>query len=198
MGRSRVATARGRRALRVATAVAIVAAVGFASTPVGSTVVEREHYEGMDSFVEDELCAFAIDIDVVYRGLYQLRQGKGDRDQAYFLHDKVWFEETWSANGKHFVLSGNVLFKEIRATPLGDGLFEFRAIEAGQPFTVTDMDGNVVVRDRGVIRYTTVFDTLDDSQPGGEFVELVDISFAGPHPGYFIDPTTACELLAPM
>ena len=197
MGRFIGVTARGRRALRGATGVAIVAAVAFGTTPVGSTVVEREHYEGTDSFVEEELCPFPIDVDVVYRGMYHLRQGKGDRDQAYFLHDKVQFEETWSANGKYFVLSGNVLFKEIGATPLGDGLFEFRSIEAGQPFTVTDMDGNVLVRDRGVIRYTAILDTHDDSQPGADFVELVDISFGGPHPGYFTDPTTACELLAP-
>jgi len=36
---------------------------------------------------------------------------------------------------------------------------------------VEDPDGSVIVRDRGVIRRSYLFDTLGNGQPGGDFIE---------------------------
>jgi hypothetical protein len=46
---------------------------------------------------------------------------------------------------------------------------------------IEDSDGNLVSRDRGVVRRTILFDTGGDQEPGGEFIDLVDLHLAGPH-----------------
>ncbi len=162
----------------------------------GATLLERDRYEGTDSFSYD-FCGFDVEVDVTFHGVSSIRAGKGKFESAFFLHDKFWYTETHSANGKFFTISANGLFQETRAVPLGGTLFEFSSVEAGQPFVVRDMNGDLLLRDRGAIRQTIVFDTLGDDVPGGVFVEEVDLRIAGPHPGFFIEPTEACTLLAP-
>lgn len=60
-------------------------------------------------------------------------------------------------------------------------MFEFVSIEAGQRFVVSDSAGNVVLRDRGVVYSTVLFDTGGDDAPG----EVLDIQtqLRGQHPG---------------
>ena len=65
-------------------------------------------------------------------------------------------------------------------------MFEFRAIETGQTFTVVDAEGNVVLRDRGAVEITFLFDTLGDGMPGGEYLEESAIA-RGPHPSWDLD-----------
>ena len=50
--------------------------------------------------------------------------------------------------------------------------------------TITDSAGNLVARDRGVLRRTILFDTGGDDVPGGEFVALLDLRLAGPHASF--------------
>jgi len=47
--------------------------------------------------------------------------------------------------------------------------------------------GNLILRDRGVIRQVIQFDTLGDDVPGGAFVADVSFSAHGPHPGLDFD-----------
>ena len=84
-----------------------------------------------------------------------------------------------------------------RATPLGGTIFEFEAVEAGQPFVIEDAEGNVVVRDRGALRHRIVFDTLGDDEPGGVVLEEFDSAVHGPHPG-FADDFPFCEIAAEL
>ena len=84
-----------------------------------------------------------------------------------------------------------------RATPLGGTIFEFEAVEAGQPFVIEDAEGNVVVRDRGALRHRIVFDTLGDDEPGGVLIEELESSVHGPHPG-FADDFPFCEIAAEL
>ena len=85
------------------------------------------------------------------------------------------------------ITGGNGLFQDTRATRVEGTIFEFTSINAGQPFIVQDSHGNVIVRDRGVIRQVLEFDTLGDDVPGGEFVADVSFSVHGPHPGLEFD-----------
>ena len=87
--------------------------------------------------------------------------------------DVFHYREVWTNpdTGQWFVIRGHGLFREIRATQVEGTVYEFVAVEAGQPFVIEDAEGNVIVRDRGVIRHTILFDTLGDGQPGGEFIE---------------------------
>ena len=188
----------GRRML-VALAVSlasVVALIGLTPTSAGATKFDGGHYEGTDSFSYD-FCGFEVTVEVTFHGVFSIREGKGARSSAFFVHDKFWYTETHSANDKFFTISGNGLFQETRAIPLGGTLFEFHSVEAGQPFVVRGMDGEVLLRDRGVIRRSIVFDTLGDGVPGGTFIEETGLHIAGPHPGFFVDPMEACTLLAP-
>lgn len=196
---ARPTTPAGRRhGVALSTTVALLA-LGFAlvmPASASATIVERSAYEGTDSFTYD-FCGFVVEVDVTFHGVASVRAGKGPLDTAFFVHDKYWYTETHSANGKFFTISGNGLFQETKAVPLGDNLFEFTAVDAGQPFVVRGMDGEVLIRDRGSIRGTVIFDTLGDDEPGGVFVEELEFRLNGPHPGFFVDPTEACPLLAP-
>ena len=43
----------------------------------------------------------------------------------------------------------------------------FETIEAGQRFTVRDMSGETLIRERGQLRFTYLFDTEGNDRPGG-------------------------------
>ena len=64
----------------------------------------------------------------------------------------------------------------------------FDSIEAGQRFTVTDMNGEIRIRERGQLRFTYLFDTEgndgDDGNPapGGTVLEELDVRVAAPMP----------------
>ena len=180
-----------RRALISAVGATLIAAT--AAGPVGATVVLRDRYSDDYAFSFDD-CGFWIDVSGTANGTAQFRVGKGDLATAFFLHDNFSFLETWTRRdtGDSFTLGGNGLFQETRATHVEGTIFEFTSVVAGQPFTVWDSDGNVLLRDRGVVRQVLQFDTLGDDVPGGEFVADVSFSVHGPHPGLDFDP---CALL---
>ena len=81
---------------------------------------------------------------------------------------------------------------------MSGNIYEFTAIEAGQPVVWEDSAGNVVLRDRGVIRHTALFDTFGDGQPGAEFIEETLVQAAAPHPAFAEDFPFACELAAEL
>jgi hypothetical protein len=70
---------------------------------------------------------------------------------------------------------------DVKATPLGGNVFEFKFRESGI-VVVRDMAGVVVARDRGAVWTTIVFDTLGDSMPGGEVLDETVDRVSGPHP----------------
>ena len=99
--------------------------------------------------------------------------------------------------GKRFVIRGHGVFHDTNATHVSGNIYEFTAIEAGQPFILEDAAGNVIVRDRGVIRHTALFDTLGDGVPSAEFIEETSTIVHGPHPG-FADDLPFCEIAAEL
>ena len=172
--------------------LALTVAVG----PAGATTILREHYSDDYTFTSDE-CGFVVDIAGHNEGTVHFRVGKGDLATAFFLHDNFSFLETWTRRdtGEWFTFGANGLFQETTAVPVPDRpfTFEFTSVVSGQPFVVWDSDGNVVVRDRGVIRQVIQFDTQGDDVPGGEFVTDVSFSVAGPHPGLDFDLCTMLD-----
>ena len=172
-------------------AVAVVACLLVAGSAMAS-VGFRDRYSFDYAFTYD--CG-GTEISVAGHtaGLTFVRIGKGDQATAFFAHDNFAYSETHTnPDGDVLVISGNGLFQETKAVPLGDNQFAFSSRLAGQPFTVRDGDGNLVVRDRGVIRQTVVFDTLGDDTPGGIFVTDVSFEVAGPHDGLGFD---TCDIL---
>jgi len=168
--------------------IALLVAVG----PASAAVIQREHYSGTDAF--SYACdGITVDVEVEFGGTVLFRVGTGKDEGAFFVHDNYWYREVHRASdGDVLVISGNGLFQETRATRVDGTIFTFSAVNAGQVFEVTDEDGTVLVRDRGTIRETILFDTLGDDTPGGTFIDSVEFSVAGPHPGLLFD---TCSLL---
>ena len=193
LGRRGTASGGIRRALVAALGAALLA-LPLAAGPVGATVILREHYSNDYAFSFDD-CGYWIDVTGHNEGIAELRVGTGDLTTAFFAHDNYSFLETWTRRdtGDTFTLGANGLFQETTATHVEETIFEFTSVNAGQPFTVWDSDGNVLVRDRGVVRQVLQFDTLGDDVPGGEFVADISISLRGPHPGFTYD---LCTVLA--
>jgi hypothetical protein len=174
-----------RRSLATTAALAL-AALAWAAPPAQGQVINHEHFEF--AFSEDtELCGIAVQQDTEVSGTAHERVGKRTADSAFFAH--VTFQYTWTftnpANGEFLVIEGHALFQEIKATRVEGTVFEFTSVEAGQPVVLRDSSGRVVLRDRGVIRSTILFDTLGDDTPGGEAVgERVTVRLAGGHPSF--------------
>ena len=174
------------RARRLAGTLGVTAALGLGGAPVLATTQDREFFSGTDSFSYSD-CGFPVDVETSFHGHALVRVLKNG--QAFLGHTNIWFEDvhTNRQTGRSFVLRGHSLFKEISGTHVEGDIYEFEAIEAGQPFVVEDSDGNVVVRDRGVIRFRSLFDTLGDGMPGGELVADLDAVVHGPHEGFSED-----------
>ena len=185
-----------RRRRLAALALAVVGSLAIAS-PAAATVVVREHYSDSGEFSYDD-CGFVVNGTFEVQGIFMARAGKGDLDTAFFAHDRQTGRDVHvrESDGATVIISHNALFHEVKAEPLGGSLFAFTSIQAGQPFVVTDVNGNVLVRDRGVIRETLVFDTQGDHEVGGIFVEQLSFAWHGPHPGLFTDICTLFDQVA--
>jgi len=181
---------------KIVSALICTIALAFGAGMAGATVIGQEHYSGSDSFSFDD-CGFTLDVESEFHGQALLRIDAAG--QAFFVNDKYWFRDvlTNADTGQRFVVRGNGLYHEIQATVVGGTIYEFVAIEAGQPFVIEDSAGNVVLRDRGVIRFTFLFDTLGDGTPGGVFIEETGAVVHGPHPG-FADDFPFCEIAAEL
>jgi hypothetical protein len=189
----RVSRSWGGGGRRFASAMAVVALAGLMlAGPATATTAFRDRYSFDYSFSYP--CG-SVDISVQGHtaGVFQVRVGKGSFDTAFFAHNNYAFSETHTnPDGDVLVISGNGLFQETRAVPLGNNQFAFSSVNSGQPFIVRDADGNLLVRDRGTIRETIVFDTQGDDVVGGIFVEELSFKVAGPHDGLGFD---TCDIL---
>ena len=177
-------------------ALAVIALLVIGASPAAAKVVDKGFYSGTDSDSFDD-CGFTLNVESEFRGHFVVRADKGG--EAFYLKDNFSFRDvlTNPETGEWFVIRGNGLFSEIKATQVKGNIYEFVAIEAGQPFVIENSAGKVVVRDRGVIRTTALFDTLGDGVPGAEFIEETHLSVHGPHPA-FADDFPFCEIAAEL
>lgn len=178
-----------RRALGAALAVTLGLMLGGAA-PAGATVIQQHRYSNVESFTLDG-CGFTLEGRVEESGQLLFRV---DQTGQLFLAKDTYSFRTLLTNpetGKWFTLHGQGVYHDIKATPVGGTVYEVLAVEAGQPFVIEDSAGNVVLRDRGVVRTTYLFDTLGDGRPGGEFLGVTNVVVRGPHPSLDED---FCEL----
>ena len=177
-----------RNTITALVAAALLAALVAAPAP--ATVRERITYHDEWSFVED--CGFAVQVTGSGDGRSTIREGMNEDEGAFPVLDRFRFSETWTnlETGEWFVIRGKSIFNEVEATRVDGSIFEFRAIQSGQPFVVEDSDGSVVARNRGSVHIRYWFDTQGDDEPGGEWVADVDLRVAGPHPSLDLHP---CE-----
>jgi hypothetical protein len=162
------------------------------AVPAQASVFDQGPFTFEESHTED-ICGLEVRHDFAVEGHFRTRTGKGDLDQAFFGQSSARITDTFTnlANGAFFTSEARVTGMDVKATPLGDDIFEFKFRESGMGI-VRDMDGNVVLRDRGAIWMRVVFDTLGDSEPGGEILDETVIRVSGPHPGFEQDEDAFC------
>lgn len=167
----------------------ISGAAGFG--PALAAPLEKEHYQ--DSFTREFDCdGITLREDVSVEGLFMLKQGRAG-DPTPYLSDNYQYSKRVTADpdtGRWFTVEGNGLYKDRKITLVEGTTYQFDAMEAGQPFVVRDMNGEVVLRDRGLLHTRFQVDTKGDADlSNDEFVpgswELV--ADRGSHPGFYID-----------
>jgi hypothetical protein len=190
-----VLTKSTRRLLGVLLAAVVS---GLAVVPAANaTMLERFRFVDDPYAFDETICGIDLRGEGTATGAGRTRTGKGKLASAFFVHVNFAYSETWTAdNGQVVTVTGKSNNNEVKAVPLGDNVFRFTDTQAGQPFRLYDSEGKLLLRDRGVIRATFDFDTLGDDEPGGEFVQDVDLSVRGPHPGF--EDETLCPVLVPL
>jgi hypothetical protein len=163
------------------------------AAPAPAKIIERERYEGTFTDSHDD-CGFPVHVEGSFSGLFLLREANRHLAGAFLFVDNFSWEEVHTGNGRSITLRGHGVVNEHGAVEFDGSIFEFHTIVAGQPLAIYDANGKLVLRDRGVIRITYLFDTLGDDEPGGNFVELLNVEFGGPHPGEFLEDPEYCAL----
>jgi hypothetical protein len=171
---------------------------GLAVVPAANATMFEQFRFVDDPYAFDEtICGIDLHIEGTATGAASSRTGKGTLTSAFFTHVNFAYSETWTAPGGQFVIvTGKSNNNEVKAVPLGDNVFRFTDTQAGQPFRLHDPEGNLLLSDRGLLRFTFDFDTLGDDEPGGELVQDVELSVRGPHPGFADE--TLCPVLVPL
>ena len=171
----------------------------------GLAVVPAAHATMFDQFqfvddpyaFDETICGIDVHIEGTATGAGRSRTGKGQLASAFFVHVNFAYTETWTAANDRFVtVTGKANNNEVKAVPLGNNVFRFTDTQAGQPFRLYDSEGNLLLSDRGLLRFTFDFDTLGDDEPGGELVQDLELSVRGPHPGFADE--TLCPVLVPL
>lgn len=174
--------------------IAVLAVLGLAlPTAAQAAPIERENYSGTDSFDITD-CGFVIHDEVRFEGVFMLKAPREDGAPPY-LFDNYEAHETLTAKGKTLTIDHQGVYKDLRITQVKGTVYQFVAMEAGQPFVVRDGDGEVLIRDRGVLMTTFQVDTLGDTDLDNDvFVEgsWSLVADHGRHPGFYID---FCDLM---
>ena len=169
----------------------IIVVIGLFTPTVAQAAPPYEHmrYSGSDSFT-NMICGLDVTIDVEYRGVFTIRTVKDSGGQAFLAHDNHESVETITnpATGNQLIITTNDVFHEQRAKHVDGNAWLFEAVNAGT-FTLTTPEGARLLRDRGVIKFRAVFDTLGDGQPGGIQLSEEVLAVHGPH----ADESTFCS-----
>ena len=180
-------SSRARRWLGLIAATAITMTLSAGS--VSATVVERERVFGNHYEFTAWDCGYPMQVVGVETHFIHLRQDRRVADIFFFTNNYSW-RETWTAaDGRSFTLSGNGIFKDVKAQSLGGSLYQFEFHENGQPFVITNSDGKVISRDRGNLTGRYTFDFGD-----GSFNDL-GVQLHGPHPMFGVD---LCLAVGPL
>lgn len=166
----------------------IAATAALAVPQAAATVTHREQSTETFEF-SGEPCGIPLDVVMTWSSRLVVRE---DADGAARTKDTYSFEAVFTnpENDRWFVQRGHGVVNQIKATPLEGSLYEIVVADAGQPFVLEDSEGRVVLRDRGVVRRTLLFDL-----EAGEHAET-DALAHGPHPSS--DGDAVCAAMAEL
>jgi hypothetical protein len=188
------------RKARCATLLGVTLLMACSAAPARATVVDRGTFADSESDVPENICGIALVRDSTFSGSFRIRLDKKSDGQAFFQRLNVDYRDVFTnpLNGRSMTFSGHSLVNEIAATHVEGNVYEFTTVEAGQPFTVRDGAGNVVLRDRGMLRHHVLFDTLGDGMPGGIQLDDEIVAVGGPHPGFDQTEEEFCAMVTSL
>ncbi len=110
----------------------------------------------------------------------------GSGGQAFLGDNRNRYREVWTnkATGRKAYVSGESRFREVKATHVKGDVWRFRQLISGAPFVVKNDKGNIALAEWGVLVVDQTFDTLGDSEPGGESLGEEVVSMRGHWPTY--------------
>ena len=171
----------------LATAASFGALIVMIPSVVEAEPLVRKHYD--ETFTEpftDTTCGDAITIDytIHFTGLLMIKPGRAGDPKPYFFENYSEVETfTNVANGLTVTITHQGLFKNLRVEHLEGTIIKITSIETGRQWAIFGPDGEKLMFDAGLIRYTQYFDTLGDGDPENDvFLGEDPLSFAGPHP----------------
>jgi len=85
--------------------------------------------------------------------------------------------------GEYITVTGKLFFREVQPHYLGNGIVAYVGQEIGT-VVFRDSSGEVILREFGLVRIGYLFDTENDSAPGGTLILEKLLSVTGPHPTY--------------
>lgn len=172
-------------------AVLLCVLAGAPMTAAHAMPLEKDHYEA--TFTDEFDCdGITLRQEGSFQGLFMLKKGRAG-DATPYLTDNYRYSMKVTAvpdNGRWFTREGNGIYKDVRITSVEGTIYQFDAIEAGQPWVVRDMDGELVLRDRGLLHTRFQVDTKGDTDlANDEFVEgsWELVADRGAHPGFYVD-----------
>jgi hypothetical protein len=155
------------------------------ATPVLAKPLVREHYSGTDSFLVEDGCGHDWNVEATFSGLFMLKSGRRGDATPYFF-DNYRYHEVWTAvddSSLVFIHEGNAMWKDLHITLVEGTVYNFQALEPGQPSVWRTGDGTLILRDRGSIIWDFTVDTHgDDDLSNDEFLFDVAPTIRGPHP----------------
>jgi hypothetical protein len=167
-----------------ASLLGVVGAAPAQALHPGGDVYSREHYNVPYKFKEDECKSLPYTVTGRARGYEVLYNVPGSHGQAFLDDNRSHYREVWTnpANGRKAYVSGESRFRELTAEHLHGDVWRFRAVTSGAPLVVKNDHGRVVLAEWGALTLDTTYDTLGDSQPGGDILDEVVVRKQGHWP----------------
>jgi hypothetical protein len=161
-------------------------------------VYSREHYSNPYSFTDDG-CDITFDVVGHARGFEVIYNVPGSDGQAFLDDNRYRYREVWTnpENGRKAYVSGRAHYQELFATHLHGDVWKFITSTTGAPFTVRNDHGKVVLAEHGRLVTRQIFDTLGDSQPGGELLDEKVLAVHGSFPTWEPD-FDFCEMVTQL
>lgn len=163
------------------TVIGLAAAALGVAAPASAAPFDRSPYSGTEAF--DVGCPGYTGM-TSFSGVVTIMDTNPSLEgEFYRLTNRQRFADTITnaRTGEAVTVSGRTLFKELRARSLGDGVFRYVG-QAVTTVTFRDASGAVLLRERGVVAESFLFDTLNDGVPGGELLEEPELlKVSGPH-----------------
>ncbi|MDQ4039799.1 MAG: hypothetical protein M3313_15980 [Actinomycetota bacterium] len=170
--------------IRATLAAFALAAAGLMVTAAPAQAVEDAGtFSGTDYYTE---CGGDYVVRSEFSGAFVTREADPSTDGQFFpFASVVHFTDTIvnPETGEYITVTGNLFFREVQPHYLGNGIVTYVGQETGI-VTFRDSSGEVILREYGTVRIGYVFDTENDSEPGGTILFDRLLSVKGPHPTY--------------